>query len=363
MDKKQFWKWLFQEIDNERLFTILREKKITINGFRLNSAQDIKKGNALLQNNFLLAKNNKKIQLFIETNNLTKIEETLSELQWDKLIEIANENSLLDVVLKLFYEKQSDLALSLVNHFAENEEFIEEQQSDETENKSTDTETKNTSSSNELNGLASKLKKLEEKNKSLKEDLEKKTDEIKKLKEQHKTEKKDWQQKVNEKNSIYSEQIKVYKNNEAELEKKNKALEKEKNELLKKLNNTNSENELLREKNSQIESELNVQKIKEEIEIEANKLNITLVGKPMNPKVLSNKKICFNVIESDVLSEYPFEKNTKICWILKFDLTVKQQRALIQNPLLNEIEDVEYFEDYKEFTDAIANLEKIEVRV
>lgn len=43
MEQKQFWKWLFQELDYELLYIIKSKIKIVIRGFRINSAQDIKK--------------------------------------------------------------------------------------------------------------------------------------------------------------------------------------------------------------------------------------------------------------------------------------------------------------------------------
>lgn len=117
MEQKQFWKWLFQELDYELLYIIKSKIKIVIRGFRINSAQDIKKENhPFVVNTFLQPANLKKIKQFIQDVSLIKNSDEDFELDLEKIIKrVESKKDLVETLLYLVQEKMKKWRLMYIH--------------------------------------------------------------------------------------------------------------------------------------------------------------------------------------------------------------------------------------------------------
>ncbi|MED3727091.1 hypothetical protein [Priestia filamentosa] len=127
MSEKDIWNWLVPRLSDNAILFIHETEKVTCPGFRTNTVADIKSNRKRIVSNLLTPKNLKKLSIWARRppiNGFT--EESLVEKSIDNLKEIAKEEGLPEVLIKLIHEEQSEKALELLNTLiSENSELLE----------------------------------------------------------------------------------------------------------------------------------------------------------------------------------------------------------------------------------------------
>ncbi|HDR8050297.1 TPA: hypothetical protein QCY45_001054 [Bacillus cereus] len=384
MEQKQFWRWLFQEIDYELLYIFKSKIKIVVRGFRINSAQDIKKENhPFVVNTFLQPANLTKIKKYIQAVSVIKNIGDDFELDLERIIKrVESKNDLIETVLYLVQEKNEEMAIDVYTYFCEKlDELPNSVESEEVE--STDKKVVNMKKEASSKTLEAKIKKIEADLLKVKNDLKKKVDENKALKVQIKNDRKQWTSKLNETKKIHEEQLNKIKTNHEEQLMESKRLYKEQIAPYKsrEVNLNKRIEELMQENKSfviaheELEKEIIELKItnkeyeelfelydKESIGSESDELRIIIIGRPMNIIKAKNPDIKIEILSSIEFKNYQFPKSDK-CWVLPFTLNNRERTELQHNAHFNLMENVEYFDDYLKLMNALKNIEKVEVRV
>ncbi|MEH7459743.1 hypothetical protein V7183_21795 [Bacillus sp. JJ1127] len=384
MEQKQFWKWLFQELDYELLYIFKSKIKIVVRGFRINSAQDIKKENhPFVVNTFLKPANLKKIKQFIQDVSLIKNNDEDFELDLEKIIKrVESKKNLVETLLYLVQEKNEEMAINVYTYFCEKlDELPNSVESEEVE--STDKKVMNMKKEESIKTLEAKIKKIEADLLKARSDLKKKVDENKTLKGQIKNDRKQWtsklnetkksheeqlnkikeshEEQLNESKRLYEEQIANHKNKESELNKRFEELVKENKSFVKAHEELEKEMIELTKTNKEYE-ELFELYDQENIRDEGDKLRIIIIGRPMNIIQTKTPDINIEILNNIEFKSYQFPKSDK-CWVLPFTLNNRERTELQHNVHFNLMENVEYFDDYLKLMNALKNIEKVEVRV
>jgi hypothetical protein len=375
MTEKQFWKWLFQEVDSDLLYVIKNNAKITVNGFRINSAQDIKKENhSFIVNAFLQPKNLKSIKKELQTKKFVTAnndDEENFEFKIDKVNEtIKSRSDLVKALLYLVQEKQEELALEVFKHFSDKIDLMPKDSNVVVEN--SDGSKKKIE---KTNNDEKKIKKLETDLRKAKDDLKKKTDELKDVKGLMKDEKK---QATNQQNEAkkefqkqkldtkikYEEKLKTHAIKINELMIKIKLLEEENKELSKSNNGLTNEITILKNSKKEYEELIELYEIDKEKERIASKhMTITIIGKlPMGGVPIKNASVRFELFEDIEFLSHQLPKNDK-CWVLRYTLNNRERDDLLHNEHFVSLDNVVYFDDYMKFSNALNSIEKVEVRV
>lgn len=374
--QKQFWKWIFQQMENHQLYLIKTELQIKVNGIRsINSAQDISKGNrSILVNAFISPQNLKKIINGIQTKKIVFIqnEEELKDFifEFSNIIEsIKKRSNLLMTLMFLVQEKHEELAFEVYEHFlnrldelsiVSEEESKEEKIMSKKEGKKPEIDEK-------------RIKKLENDLQKAIDDLTKKTDELKDVKGLLKDEKKQATQLLNETKKehqktltdtklIYEEKLKTAATKINELVHKKMELEEDNKELIKVNNNLNNEIKRLHQSNKEYEEIIEL--YEEEEKKETNDvMTISIIGKmPMGGIRVNNKSVRFEVFENIEYASHELPKNDK-CWVLRYDLNHRERDDLLHNEYFIQLDNVDYFDDYLKFSNALKEIDREEVRV
>ncbi|WJX05717.1 hypothetical protein [Bacillus cereus] len=383
MEQKQFWRWLFQEIDYELLYIFKSKIKIIIRGFRINSAQDIKKENhPFVVNTFLQPSNLKKIIKYIQTVSVIKNIDDDFELDLEKIIKrVESKNDLIETVLYLVQEKNEEMAIDVYIHFCGKlDELPKSVKNEEVE--STDKTVINMKKEDSIKTLEAKIKKIEADLLKVRNDSKKKVDENKTLKVQIKNDRKQWTSKLNEIKKSHEERLnKIKASHEEQLEESKRLYEEQiVNHKSKESSLNNKIEELVKENKSfvKVNKELEKEIIEltrinkeyeelfelydqEDISCKSGELRIIIIGRPMNIIKTKNPDINIEILNNIEFKSYQFPKSDK-CWVLLFTLNNRERTELQHNIHFNLIENVEYFDDYLKLMHALKNIEKVEVR-
>ncbi|PHA26084.1 hypothetical protein COI69_30100 [Bacillus cereus] len=384
MEQKQFWRWLFQEIDYELLYIFKSKIKIVVRGFRINSAQDIKKENhPFVVNTFLQPANLKKIKKYIQAVSVIKNIDDDFELELEKIIKrVESKNDLIETVLYLVQEKNEEMAIDVYTYFCEKlDELPNSVENEEVE--STDKKVINMKKEDSIKTLEAKIKKIEADLLKVRNDLKKRVDENKTLKVQIKNDRKQWTSKLNETKKsheeqlskikasheeqlteskrLYEEQIATHKNRELNLNKRIEELVGENKSFVTAHEELEKETIELTRINKEYE-ELFELYDQENIRGNSGELRIIIIGRPMNIIKTKNPDINIEILNNIEFKSYQFPKSDK-CWVLPFTLNNRERTELQHNAHFSLIENVEYFDDYLKLMNALKNIEKVEVRV
>ncbi|MGF9812149.1 hypothetical protein [Bacillus toyonensis] len=384
MEQKQFWRWLFQEIDYELLYIFKSKIKIIVRGFRINSAQDIKKENhPFVVNTFLQPSNLKKIIKYIQTVSIIKNIDDDFELDLEKIIKrVESKNDLIETVLYLVQEKNEEMAIDVYTHFCEKlDELPKTVKNEEVE--STDKTVINMKKEDSIKTLEAKIKKIEADLLKVRNDSKKKVDENRTLKVQIKNDRKQWTSKLNEIKKSHEERLnKIKASHEEQLEESKRLYEEQiVNHKSKESSLNNKIEELVKENKSFVKANKELEKEiieltrinkeyeelfelydQEDISCKSGELRIIIIGRPMNIIKTKNPDINIEILNNIEFKSYQFPKSDK-CWVLLFTLNNRERTELQHNIHFNLIENVEYFDDYLKLMHALKNIEKVEVRV
>ncbi|PGT44358.1 hypothetical protein [Bacillus cereus] len=384
MEQKRFWKWLFQELDYELLYIFKKRTKIVVKGFRINSAQDIKKENhQFVINTFLQPANLKKIRKCIQDSSAIKLTIEDFELDLEKIIKlVGSKKNLLEILLYLVQEKNEEMAMNVYTYFHEKLDELPDSVEIEVA-ESTDKKVTNMKKEDSVAILEAKVKKIEADLLKARNDLKKQLDENKILKGQIKNDRKQWTSKLNEakqnheerlnkikenhgeqlnkSKELYEEQIVSYKNKESELNERIQELAKENKSFVKACEELEKEIAELTKTNKEYE-ELFELYDQEDVGSKSSELRIIIIGRPMNIIKTKNPDINIEILNNIEFKSYQFPKSDK-CWVLLFTLNNRERTELQHNIHFNLIENVEYFDDYLKLMHALKNIEKVEVRV
>ncbi|WP_410984398.1 hypothetical protein [Bacillus cereus] len=384
MEQKQFWKWLFQELDYELLYIFKKRTKIVVRGFRINSAQDIKKENhQFVVNTFLQPANLKKIKKYIQDASAIKITDEDFELDLEKIIKrVGSKKNLIDTLLYLVQEKNEEMAMNVYTYFCEKLDELPDSVESERVG-STDKKVTNMKKEASVATLEAKVKKIEADLLKARNDLKKKLDENKILKGQIKNDRKQWTSKLNEvkksheeqlnkikesheeqlnkSKRLYEEQIVTHKNKESELNKAIKELAKENKAFVRACEELEKEITELTKTNKEYEELFELYE-QESIGRKSDNLRIVIIGRPMNIIKTKNPDINIEILNNIEFKSYQFPKSDK-CWVLPFTLNNRERTELQHNVHFNLMENVEYFDDYLKLMSELKNIEKVEMRV
>lgn len=374
--QKQFWKWIFQQMEKHQLYLIKTELQIKVNGIRsINSAQDISKGNrSILVNAFISPQNLKKIINGIQTKKIVFIqnEEELKDFifEFSNIIEsIKKRSDLLMTLMFLVQEKHEELAFEVYEHFLNRLDelsIVLEEESKEEKIMSKKEEKKPVIDEKRIKKLENDLLKAID-------DLKKKTDELKDVKGLLKDEKKQATQLLNETKKehqktltdtklIYEEKLKTAATKINELVHKKKELEEYNKELIKVNNNLNNEIKQLHQSNKDYEEIIELYE-EEEKKVTNDVMTISIIGKmPMGGIRVNNKSVRFEVFENIEYVSHELPKNDK-CWVLRYDLNHRERDDLLNNEYFIQLDNIDYFDDYLKFSNALKEIDREEVRV
>lgn len=371
MREKNLWRWILTVLADDVLLKIFKDSKMNAAGFRINKIQDVKTHRNHIINIMIHNKNYKNLKdwanKFLPKELM--IEDSLKDKEVNELVELVRNNGVVTIFLTLFNQNLEKRAIQLyaflkdtsdelldipnasINLDGEkNEEkndTLEENSKEETNEIQKNVE--NTSKQDKL------VKKLTDKIDRLKVELQKK-DEMHKKKskeeyEKHQVELKKLIDKIEKKGALVNEKcllIEELENKKRELILKNNELEKINFDYLEELKN-------LRELNKLKESEEKVVDTYEQDLIE-----VLIIGKPALEGLFKGKHIHFSFFESSDIEKHIFHEEYDEFWILKYELSRKEQMLLRKNESFLKInkDKVKEFQNFYEAKEQIKKLDE-----
>lgn len=344
MTDKTLWRWLLSVLADDVIFKIFKDSKMTCGGFRMNKVQDVKNHRKLVISAMMHNKNYKHLKNWVNTflPEELMIKDSLKDKEVNELVDLIRAHGVVLVVLTLFHQNCEKLAIQLYAFLKDNFNDLldiphasinlngeqKEGKSDDSENGIKEEKNNAQQNSEETNKQDKQVKKLSEKIDRLKVELQKKDEtykkKIKEEEEKHRIELKKLIEKIEKKGALVNEKCHIIQE-----------LENEKKELVLKMNQLEKVNLDLTEEIKELrESE---EKIVDTHTHEQNVIKILIIGKPAMEGLFNSKHINFSFFESSDIEKHIFHEEHDEFWILKYELSRKEQMLLRKNESLLKI--------------------------